>query len=229
MIAASRDSAIGVLVSGGLDSCILSAWLLEAGHIVQPFYIRSGVVWEPWELSASRRFLAQLDSPRLRSLVVLDMPLQDVYADHWSVTGADAPDAQSADEAVYLPGRNAMLLVKAAVWCQINGVSALAMAPLGTSPFGDASSEFINRFQAAINCGSTAELRLMLPFANMNKRQVMELGGKLPLHYTFSCIAPIDGQHCGSCNKCAERRRAFRAADLPDPTNYATDHSTQTS
>ena len=34
----------------------------------------------------------------------------------------------------------------------------------------------------------------------------MALGRGLPLELTFSCIAPVAGQHCGRCNKCAERR-----------------------
>jgi 7-cyano-7-deazaguanine synthase len=36
----------------------------------------------------------------------------------------------------------------------------------------------------------------------------------------MSCLRPVDGVHCGACNKCAERRKAFALADLPDPTLY---------
>jgi 7-cyano-7-deazaguanine synthase len=38
---------------------------------------------------------------------------------------------------------------------------------------------------------------------------------------TFSCLAPQGRRHCGRCNKCAERKRAFRQAGIPDPTKYA--------
>jgi len=38
---------------------------------------------------------------------------------------------------------------------------------------------------------------------------------------TFSCIAPVDGLHCGRCNKCAERAAAFRLTGTDDPTPYA--------
>jgi 7-cyano-7-deazaguanine synthase len=27
--------------------------------------------------------------------------------------------------------------------------------------------------------------------------------------------------HCSRCNKCAERRKAFSEAGIPDPTRYA--------
>jgi 7-cyano-7-deazaguanine synthase len=153
-------------------------------------------------------------------LVTLDLPLHDVYAGHWSLTGRQVPDARSPDEAVFLPARNALLLVKAAVWCQLNGVDELALAALGTSPFEDASSEFVARFQAAINHGAARTLRIVLPFAELDKRRVLELGRRFPLQLTFSCIAPIDNQHCGACNKCAERRQAFLRAEIPDLTPY---------
>jgi 7-cyano-7-deazaguanine synthase len=43
----------------------------------------------------------------------------------------------------------------------------------------------------------------------------------MPLELTFSCIAPAGSLHCGQCNKCAERQRAFRLSSMPDPTRYA--------
>jgi 7-cyano-7-deazaguanine synthase len=55
----------------------------------------------------------------------------------------------------------------------------------------------------------------------MNKQQVMALGRELPLELTFSCISPVNGFHCGRCNKCAERQEAFRQAALTDKTIYA--------
>jgi 7-cyano-7-deazaguanine synthase len=47
------------------------------------------------------------------------------------------------------------------------------------------------------------------------------VGDGLPLELTFSCLRPVGGLHCGRCNKCAERRRGFAEAGLPDPTQYA--------
>jgi 7-cyano-7-deazaguanine synthase len=221
MSASSNGSLTGLLISGGLDSSILLAKLLEDGHRVQPFYVRSGVVWETWELNAVRRFLQALGSDLLSPLVLLDMPVRDIYSSHWSVTGAGVPDAESPDEAVYLPGRNALLLIKAAIWCQLHGIRRLALAPLGTSPFADASPDFVRRFEGAMNLGSPGEVRIDLPFAGLDKRQVMQLGQNFPLEHTFSCISPANGLHCGQCNKCAERRQAFGLVGRADPTNYA--------
>jgi 7-cyano-7-deazaguanine synthase len=48
----------------------------------------------------------------------------------------------------------------------------------------------------------------------------MQLGRELPLEHTYSCIRPVSGLHCGQCNKCAERQRAFAEAGMVDPTVY---------
>jgi 7-cyano-7-deazaguanine synthase len=220
MIPQADSGTVGVLLSGGLDSSVLLAHLLDQGNSVQPFYVRSHLVWEEIELTAVRRFLRAVASSQVGELVTLDLPLTDLYVGHWSVTGENPPDADSADEAVFLPGRNALLLIKAAVWCQLNAIRQLALAPLGTSPFADATSAFFHDLEAALNQGVETPLRIIRPFARMNKRQVIQLGRGYPLELTFSCISPQGGLHCGRCNKCAERRGAFQAAAVPDPTRY---------
>jgi len=219
MISAAGPT-VGILLSGGLDSCILTGRLLAEGHRVQPFYIQTDLCWQQEELTGARRFLDAIAQAALHELVVLELPLRDLYDGHWSVSGDGSPDADSPDEAVFLPGRNALLLIKAAVWCQMRGINSLALAPLGTSPFADAQDGFFKDFQAALNCGDLAPLTILRPFDGMTKRQVMELGRGYPLELSFSCIAPVEGLHCGRCNKCAERQGAFAAIGQEDRTEY---------
>jgi 7-cyano-7-deazaguanine synthase len=180
-----------------------------------PIYLGSAIAF-------SQQFLQALgQQPNLSELVVLDLPLRDLYEQHWSVSGKSVPNATSPDEAVFLPGRNALLLVKAIVWCQMHAIPNIALAPLGTSPFYDARDPFFNNFQAAMNCGDLPAVQILRPFTGMSKREVMEMGSEFPLELTFSCIAPIQDKHCGQCNKCAERKQAFKLIDLPDRTAYA--------
>lgn len=216
-----KELKVGVLVSGGLDSAILAGTLLRRGFRVQPFYVRSGLAWERSEHCALRNFLAAISNVRLEELIVFDLPLVDVYGEHWSLNGDGVPDAASPDEAVYLPGRNALLLIKPLVWCQLHGIERLALGILGTNPFADAGADFFRDFEAALNCGRQGAVEVIRPFARFSKREVMETGRDLPLGLTFSCIAPVGGLHCGQCNKCAERREAFRLIAACDPTRYA--------
>jgi 7-cyano-7-deazaguanine synthase len=212
---------VAVLLSGGLDSAILAATLAKRHPRVQPLYIRTDVVWASEEEAACSQLVKAVTSQALSPLVRLTMPLVDIYASHWSITGQAIPDATTPDEAVFLPGRNALLLVKAIVWCQVNGVCQLALAPLATNPFDDAQPEFFQLFAAAMARGYGSQVMLARPFSHLHKREVMRLGRGLPLELTFSCISPRGGLHCGVCNKCHERKGAFREADMIDQTPYA--------
>ena len=221
MTAKSPSPPIGLLTSGGLDSSILLGHLLDTGRRVQPFYVRSHLLWEREELAAVDRFLRAVALPALEELVVLDLPLEDLYDGHWSLTGRGVPDFASPDTAVYLPGRNALLLVKAALWCRLHGIEELALAVLGANPFADATPEFFDEFASASARAAGGPIRFLRPFGRLSKRQVMELGRGLPLELTFSCIAPVNGLHCGGCKKCAERIGAFSLIGGDDPTRYA--------
>ncbi|NQU26137.1 MAG: 7-cyano-7-deazaguanine synthase [Candidatus Nealsonbacteria bacterium] len=220
MISESCNQPIGLLLSGGLDSGILLGHLLQQGHRVRPFYVRSGLVWERAEMAALRRLLRACACERLDELVVLELPLDDLYGGHWSITGRGTPAAESPDSAVYLPGRNALLIVKAAIWCRLHGIEQLALAVLASNPFADATDEFFAGFESVLNRAVDGRLRIVRPFARLDKRQVMQLGVGQPLELTFSCISPIDEAHCGRCNKCAERQAAFDLIGQPDPTEY---------
>lgn len=211
----------GLLLSGGVDSAVLLDQLLGRSCRIVPFYVRMGCVWQEAELAAVKRFLASFNHPGLRKLVVLDMPVADLYGKHWSTTGANFPDNTSPDEAVFLPGRNPLLLIKPALWCAAHGVHQLAMATLASNPFDDATPEFFARFTDMIRVATGMSLEIARPFERFGKAHVLELGRELPLELTFSCLAPVGDQHCGCCNKCAERQRAFEAAGIDDRTAYA--------
>jgi 7-cyano-7-deazaguanine synthase len=89
------------------------------------------------------------------------------------------------------------------------------------NPFPDATASFYRPLEAAVGQGLGSRIRILTPFAELSKREVVALGKGLALEWSFSCIAPVDGLHCGGCNKCAERQAAFGELGVPDPTCYA--------
>jgi 7-cyano-7-deazaguanine synthase len=213
---------VAVLASGGVDSAILIADLARQGHLVQPIYIRFGLAWETIEERHLRLFLDRLPSGcRSLPLVALEFPIADVYGSHWSVSGADVPDDGTPDSAVYLPGRNLLLLAKSSVWCTLNGLETIALGTLSGNPFADSGPDFFDRFGSLVGIGLGVPLSVETPFVSLSKMEVLDRGRDLALEYTFSCIDPQGELHCGCCNKCAERRRAFLASGLPDRTLYA--------
>ena len=185
-------------------------------------YIRHGLHWEQSELEYLERFLDSVKHPQFAPLQLLDMPVADLYdASHWSLSGENVPDEATADEAVYLPGRNLMLLTKLAVWCERNGVGNIALAPLAGNPFSDNTDAFYRGMESVIEMALGSRVSIVRPFSTLDKTEVIRLGADLPLELTFSCIRPVDNLHCGVCNKCAERARAFAAASVTDNTRYA--------
>ena len=211
---------LAVLVSGGLDSSVLLAESLRYHPAVHPLYVRFGLIWETVELDYLRDFLDTLPTGVLRPLVVLDMPVRDLYGDHWSLTGQGVPGADKPDEAVFLPGRNVLLLAKALIWCHLHEVPAVALAPLALNPFPDATPEFFATYAGLVSEAIRGQVRVCHPYRGLSKVEVVRRGASLALERTLSCMAPVEGLHCGACAKCAERWKAFAEADLPDPTPY---------
>ena len=216
-----RDPAVCALVSGGLDSAVLLRRLLSRGRTVYPLYLQCGLSWETVELYWLRRLLRAIRGPSLAPLDVIKMPLRSTYGAHWSLTGQRVPGAGSADRAVFLPGRNVLLLSHAAIRCAQRGRSTIALGTLQGNPFGDASPRFFTTFASCLTQALEHPIRIITPLRRVTKRAVIRESADWPLHLTFSCLSPRGRRHCGVCNKCDERRRAFRAAGRQDPTRYA--------
>jgi 7-cyano-7-deazaguanine synthase len=214
---------LAVLISGGLDSAVLLAEALKDHSAVYPLYVRSGLYWESVELDYLKRFLDAVRCPMLRPLAILEVPLADLYADHWSISGKGVPDAETPDEAVFLPGRNVWLLAKAMVWCYLHHVPTIALGTLAANPFPDATPAFMASLQQVVNTSVGGSVKIVRPYSTLSKSDVVRRGQGLPLELTFSCLLPTDGVHCGRCNKCHDRRQAFIDSSVHDRTPYAGD------
>jgi 7-cyano-7-deazaguanine synthase len=214
---------IAVLLSGGLDSAVLVAHAARSGS-VQPVYVSAGLSWEAEEMALVARLLESAPfASGVRPLARLTLDVTDIYPEtHWARRGAP-PAYDTEDEEVYLPGRNVLLLSKAGVLCALRGIPRLLIGPLAGNPFPDATPEFFAALAQALSLGLAHRLTIEAPFAGMHKEDVIRLGASLgvPFELTLSCMKPSGGQHCGLCSKCRERRDAFEAAGIADPTTYA--------
>lgn len=213
---------VAVLCSGGLDSAVLVAHEGQRG-LVLPIYVRSGLAWESQERTLLEQLLATPPyEGRVAPLATVAMDAADLYPPgHWALTG-HPPAYDTADEEVYLPGRNVMLLSKAAVLCAVRGIHLLALGPLAGNPFPDATPEFFSTFARGLSLGLAHHIEVVAPFATLHKEDVIKLGAGLgvPFELTLSCMNPSSGQHCGACSKCRERQDAFADAGVEDPTRY---------
>lgn len=216
----NKQRRVCLLISGGLDSCVLSAHLADQDWEIIPLYIRTGLLWESIELIWTERFLARLNRLNLSPLKHISLPVGDVYQSHWSTTGNHRPGLHSKDEEVYLPGRNLILLSKATLYCALNQINVIALGSLKNNPFPDSTAEFFAEYQQVASRALNHDFEIITPFSHLSKVEVIKLGDHLPLELTFSCISPVGQNHCGTCNKCAERRRSFTSAFVQDRTRY---------
>ncbi len=211
---------VAVLASGGLDSAVLIADL--AGEaIVFPVYVEAGLAWEEGEKHALRAFLDALNDTNVQPVTALELPLRRLYGEHWSTTGEGVPDYGAPDSAVYLPGRNVLLIGVTAVWCALHDIGMIALGSLDANPFPDATPSFFAGYGRLLSEALAHEIEVVAPYRRLQKSDLIARFAALPLHLTLTCMAPREGKHCGACNKCRERQEAFRHAGVRDRTQYA--------
>ena len=215
-----KPSDVCVLVSGGVESAVLLSEALARYHRVTPVYVRNHLRWEDAELFSLKNFLRNLKQNNLRPLKIFELSLRDLYENHWSITGTKIPGASSRDESVYLPGRNIIFLSKASAFAAMHDIPIIEIGILKSNPFPDSSKTFLKKISSVLSLGLGKSIEVRAPFQKLHKEDVIVLGKKLPLEMTFSCINPKGYEHCGECNKCTERKKAFFAAGTFDKTKY---------
>jgi 7-cyano-7-deazaguanine synthase len=89
---------------------------------------------------------------------------------------------------------------------------------------------FLHAFEAMANfaaqpAGVVEPIRIAAPLIDLTKTDIVRRGIALGVDFsqTVSCPdADEGGRACGNCDACRERRQAFLAAGVPDPTRYQT-------
>jgi len=216
-----------VLLSGGLDSAVLAAHEAQSARVL-PVYVSVGLAWEDAEVAMVTQLLrAAVFADRTAPLTRVEFTMRDVYPPtHWAIRGVP-PAYDTPDEDVYLTGRNLVLLTKAGVVAARNRAHRIALGPLAGNPFPDARPAFFSTMEQALSLGLDHQIEIATPFLHLEKEDVIKRGVALgvPLELTLSCMSPrlTSGlpQHCGLCSKCRERRDAFAAAGVSDPSTYA--------
>ena len=215
-----QGSAVAVLVSGGVESAAMLTEALSRYERVYPIYVRKGLQWEMAERVYLRRLLGSMRADGLAPATVLNVPLEPIYGHHWSLGKSGTPDFRAPDDAVYLPGRNVLLLSLGGLFCSSRKVPTLWIGILKGNPFRDARAGFLKQIESILSDALNFPLRIATPMKELTKAEVITRWPDIRWEKTFSCLRPVNRRHCGRCQKCAERKTAFKAAGVPDPTLY---------
>jgi 7-cyano-7-deazaguanine synthase len=217
-----KQSAL-VVCSGGVDSVTALYWARRRYKRVEAITFDYGANHNKRERTALRRVCADSATP----LTVVSLPLGK-YLKSSLLSGADKiPEGHYAADnmkSTVVPFRNGIMLSFSAGFAESNGFDCIILGNHGGDHtiYPDCRPDFIGGITKAIRCGTWNGVKVLSPFCNKTKADIVRIGAKMGVPYkdTYSCYK--GGRlHCGKCGTCVERKEAFALAKVKDPTVYA--------
>ncbi|WP_457751535.1 7-cyano-7-deazaguanine synthase QueC [Thermococcus sp.] len=229
-----------VLFSGGLDSTACLYWAKKNYDEVIMLVINYGSNEERVTNRVAEFFSKELDVPlRVVSLNFLEefSKLRGttlVGGETPKVTAEELEDmsfAQETAKSVWVPARNVVMISVAASLLDALGGGDIIVgfnAEEGAT-FPDNTPEFVERMNEMLKYGTLAEVRVVAPLIDLDKRGIARLLKELDAKYEYSnsCYMPKgftpDGKpiHCGECESCVRRYRGLIEGIGEDRTVYA--------
>ena len=221
-----KETAV-VLVSGGLDSCLVAA-IADQTHKPAFLHLNYGQKTEKREKSA---FYDIADYFRIEKRLEVDMSHftkiggSSLTDKEIPVSPADLNNKKIPQS--YVPFRNANILAIATSWAEILGATKIFIGAVeeDSSGYPDCRQSFFQAFNKVIKEGTkpATTIEIITPLIRMSKKQIVEksVDIKAPIHLTWSCYQNED-KACGVCDSCALRLRGFQQAGIDDPIPYLT-------
>lgn len=159
--------------------------------------------------------------------IEIDLAFMGKYFKSSLLDDADAIPEGNYDEdnmkSTVVPFRNGIMLSVAAGLAESRGLKNVMMANHSGDHaiYPDCRPEFVKAMTAAIEAGTYEGVKLVAPYTNITKADIVSRGAKLGIDYskTYSCYKGGE-HHCGVCGTCRERKEAFTLAGVKDDTIY---------
>lgn len=159
--------------------------------------------------------------------IEIDLAFMGKYFKSSLLDGADAIPEGNYDEdnmkSTVVPFRNGIMLSVAAGLAESRGLKNVMMANHSGDHaiYPDCRPEFVKAMTAAIEAGTYEGVKLVAPYTDITKADIVSHGAKLGIDYskTYSCYKGGE-HHCGVCGTCRERKEAFTLAGVKDDTIY---------
>ena len=218
-----KDSVI--IYSGGLDSTTLLYDERERVALAVTFDYGSNHAAR--EIACARHHCERLGIEHL----VIELGFMSRYFNSSLLSGGDAIPSGSYDDdnmkSTVVPFRNGIMLSIACGLAESRGLKRVLIANHGGDHaiYPDCRPGFISAMDASMQAGTYEGVSLVAPYTDISKADIVRRGARLGVDYgaTYSCYRGGE-HHCGTCGTCTERREAFLEANIPDPTQYETEH-----
>jgi len=210
-----------IVLSGGLDSATVAYWAKQQGYQVYPITFNYGQIALK-ETEAAQKIAKALGT----TTKVFDLSaLKDIFSGTTSIVNREIPLTAEFSAPIIVPFRNAIFLSVAVAYAVTVGADKIFYGAQGSDElfYPDCRREFYEAFEKAARVGACEEITITAPFGGSKKFELLKIGIKLgvPFEITWSCYR--DGaKHCGRCESCVNRKKAFAEAAVVDPTNYET-------
>ena len=213
------------MLSGGIDSAVCLQKALQQHSEVEAIHFDYGQQTEHIERRNAQKQCDENDV----ELHILDY--RDVFGNFADGTIRDKEydsrnTVKDKHSVGYVPQRNLHLLASASASAEHQTetgekiVLYIGVQSGDAEDYPDCRPEFIELAQRTINQATDQhEIELKAPIIDKNKSGVLELGQKLGVNWdlTFSCYNDENGNPCGECPACLERREAFSKVEFGDP------------
>ena len=208
-----------VVLSGGPDSATVAYWANAQGYEIYPITFNYGQIAVK-ETQAAEKIAEKLGA---KTKIIDLSALKEIFSGVTSLCNADIPLTSEFSAPIIVPFRNAIFLSAAVAYAVAVGADKIFYGAQGSDePFyPDCRREFYEAFEKAARLGTCQEITIKAPFSGKAKSELFKAGAELgvPFELTWSCYR--DGsKHCGRCESCVNRKKAFAQAGIADPTKY---------
>ena len=215
----SKTKKCVVVLSGGPDSATVAYWAVQQGYQIYPITFNYG------QIALKETETAQKIAGKLGTCtkIINLSALKEIFSDVTCLCNKDIPLTEEFSSPIIVPFRNAIFLSAAVAYAVTVGASHIFYGAHGSDEpnYPDCRREFYEAFEKAARLGTETDLTITAPFNGYKKSELLKEAVKMgvPLELTWSCYR--DGEkHCGQCESCVNRKKAFNEAGLEDPTRY---------
>ena len=232
-----------ILFSGGLDSTACLYWALEKYEKIILLSFLYGSKEDATIVKVHKKFssIYKLES------VIIKLPFLKKFTkssgSSLSKSGKKIPSiikfeqldskdfSNKTAKAVWVPGRNMLFISIAAAFGDSLDVPVKILFGANEEEgqtFPDNTTQFVENINNTIKMGCRNDIEVIAPFHKNQKEEIVEFLDKrnAKIKFSSSCYQvrkwtkegyPI---HCGICESCQRRKRAFKKANKIDPTEY---------
>jgi len=218
------------LISGGLDSCVVSFIAKEKGFDIYALSFQYGQLHKK-ELSCAKKIAEAVGA---KKHIVLDVDFNKIAgsslldASQDSINNHDLKDVGRDIPSTYVPARNTVFLSLALTYAETIDADAIFLGTnaVDFSGYPDCRPKYVQAYQKMANLATKRgvegnPISIETPLLTQTKSEIVKTGLKLkvPFENTWSCYRGKENA-CGRCDSCVLRLKGFKDAGIKDPISY---------